>query len=347
MELNINQLENKLLGILSPRQREVLEKRFGLKDSKVMTLEALGKIYGVTRERVRQIEAGAIKELNFLIKEGVLTHFLSKVSEHLKNLGGVRRETLLLADLQMLLGESSSITFDNKIKFLLSLSGTVKYFTEDKEFYSYWYLDNQNKKKAVDFINKLIKFLENKKSTVVSQNNIDQVFTEAIKPSNFKDLVALNYLSISKKFHINQYGDFGLSHWPEINPKTVRDWAHLVLKKQNKPVHFMEIAKLINGVRGGAKVANPQTVHNELIKDSRFVLVGRGIYGLKDFGLIAGTTKEVMKRLLKEHGPMTPKELLALVLKERVLKKNTIFVNLQNRKHFKRLDNGRYTVNVA
>ena len=90
-----------------------------------------------------------------------------------------------------------------------------------------------------------------------------------------------------------------------------------------------------------------QTVHNELIKDPRFVLVGRGMYSLKEFGVMPGTAREVMARLLKDNGPLTPDDLMKLVLSERLLKKNTVLINLRNRKHFKRLEDGRYTVNFA
>lgn len=343
MKLNLDQLISGLFSPLSDRQKEIIEKRYGLKGGNVLTLAELGNSFGVTRERIRQVEASALNDIKNSLRRGEFSDFLNIVSGHLKNFGGLRREELLAADFRFLVVDSNTPHVINKIRFLLDLADAPKYSPENDKFYSYWYLSSDDQKKAVGFISKLVKFLNGRRRETVSHKNIDKVFNSAIQPHNLKDLVALNYVSLSKNFHINQYGDFGLSHWPEVNPKTVRDWAFLVLKKEKKPLHFTDIAEFINKLRK-EKPANAQTVHNELIKDERFVLVGRGIYGLQEFGLMAGTAKEVISKIFKRHGPLKPKELLDIVLKERIFKKNTIFINLQNKKHFQRLSDGRYSI---
>lgn len=344
---NAEKLINQILSILNARQREVIDRRYGLKDGKAVTLAELGNSFGITRERVRQIEAGALKELREFIKSGILNDFIKTVNEHIKNVGGARREALLLADLQLLLNEKPSPVFDSQVKFLLELNGCPKYCIEDENFYSYWYQEDVERKKILSFISKLIKHMKVKKEKVLSHGSMDKIFNEAIKPHNLKDLVALNFISLSKDFHVNNFGEFGLSEWAEVNPRTIRDWAYAVLKKEKKPLHFVEIARTIGKYKNSEKVINPQTVHNELIKDNKFVLVGRGIYGLQEHGYMPGTAKEVMMRILKDQGPLKPKDLMDLVLKERVFKKNTIFINLQNKKHFARLDDGKYQVNLA
>ena len=48
---------------LSPRERDVLRLRFGLDDGRQRTLEEVGQLFGVTRERIRQIEAKALRKL--------------------------------------------------------------------------------------------------------------------------------------------------------------------------------------------------------------------------------------------------------------------------------------------
>jgi RNA polymerase sigma factor (sigma-70 family) len=66
--LEMMKLLHSWLKVLSPQQRRVIELRFGFYDGEVWTLEAIGKLYGVTRERIRQIEAEALERLRSLIK---------------------------------------------------------------------------------------------------------------------------------------------------------------------------------------------------------------------------------------------------------------------------------------
>jgi len=112
----------------------------------------------------------------------------------------------------------------------------------------------------------------------------------------------LSYLEISKKIQPNREGVLGLIEWPEIKPRGVKDKAFLVFKKHGKPLHFTEVAKLIDKFDYNMpnKKTYPQTVHNELIKDPRFVLVGRGTYALSEWGFVPGTIKDIITKVLKE-----------------------------------------------
>ncbi len=90
----------------------------------------------------------------------------------------------------------------------------------------------------------------------------------------------------------------------------------------------------------------PQTVHNELIKDPRFVLIGRGIYALKEWGYEPGEVKDVITRIIKKAGKsLSKKDIVSRVMEQRMVKENTISQNLSNRKHFSRDSEGKYFVN--
>lgn len=348
MNINVSKLVNNLLSGLEVKPREILEGRYGLKSGAVKTLAEIGADYKVTRERVRQIESHSLNQTKKVFPASGAKSLVDLVKNHLKNLGGLRRENHLLNDLRVMVADPNTPQLANKVHFLLEVSGEPHWSPENQETHAYWYLTEEDRKKAENFLSKVMKFMKENRTQNLSHENIDAIFNQAIKPHNLKDLIALNYISVSKRFYVNQFGDFGLTEWPEINPQTMREWAYLILKKHQKPAHFEDISKMINKTRKDAqRLAHPQTVHNELIKDERFVLVGRGTYGLQEFGLMPGTAREVIVRVLKEHGPLAPGELLKLVLKERLLKKNTILINLRNRKHFRQLEDGRYTLNLA
>ncbi len=339
MKTAINELVDNLLSDFTPKQRRVVVGRFGLKNGEVMTLQAIGDELKITRERVRQIEGQATKKLREKVKTSA-AHILEVAEKHLKSIGDVRRDDLFIQDLLFALGIDSSVKYPGeKLRFILFVAGTPSYAKEDEKYGAYWYSDEKAKAKFMEFVKEVTNFLKTGKK--------QELIDKKLYLMHCKDLVSCHLLSIPKHFGVNVFGDFGLAMWPEIGPKTIRDKVYLVLKKHEKPLHFEDIAKYINRYGLDKKSAHVQTVHNELIKDKRFVLVGRGVYALRENGFEAGTVREVIARLLVTHGPLHSTEVVNLVNQQRFLKENTILLNLQNRKHFKRLDDGRYKIREA
>lgn len=333
-----------LLAGLAPRQKEVLAKRFGLNGKDFKTLAELGVQYGITRERVRQIEASGLAVLREKVRGGAGGDFYAYLAGHLGNVGGIRRADFLANDLNQALKCGAG---PDELHFLLEAQGALRYHPEDEQYFAFWCSDPKAMKTATNFIEKFRNYIGSRKEDLLTHKKFDEIFAQAVKPHALKDFVGLNYLTVSKQFGTNIYGDFGLAEWPEISPRTMRDRAYLVLKKQTAPLHFREIARLINEIRFDHKVAHSSTVHNELIKDGRFVLVGRGIYGLKEHGFMSGTAKDVIKRVLKAQGPLPAEAVLAAVQRERLFKPNTVLLNLQNKRYFKRLSDGSYSVREA
>lgn len=333
-----------LIADLNPRQKTVLNKRFSLdgKSKKGITLAELGNKYGVTRERIRQIEEAAFTLVKKKIDQGVGKSLFDYIKSHLEGLGGVGREDTILHGVKSWLRVEMTPL---QLHFLLEAAGTPHFHSEDENFHQFWYSNPKALATAKALIDKANKHLSQKKSEILTNRNFHQILPSLTADYGVSDITGLNYLSVSKKFGTNQYGDFGLAEWPEISPKTIRDRAYLVLKNLKKPVHFRDIATGIKEKRFDEKQVHASTVHNELIKDNRFVLVGRGIYGLSEHGFKPGTAREVIQRILKNSGPLTPDELVGLVLKERFFKPNTVLLNLQNKKLFKRISDGRYRVN--
>lgn len=331
---NIDKLIDELLEGFNSNQIKTINGRFGLKTGEKTTLQAVGDEIGITRERVRQIEEQAVKKLKPKLKES-LGEFFEFSLNHLNGLGGVRRDDQFMNDLRYFLRETASAKhFESKLHFLFIVGGTPFFSKEDDFTHGFWYSDEEAKSKFLEFMENIIGFFKNSDKRSVLENKLHL--------KHCPDFTKCHYVSISKLFGVNSFGDFGLREWPEIEPKTIRDKIYLVLKKRGKPLHFVEIAKSVTRLGIDKKPVHIQTSHNELINDERFILVGRGVYGLAEHGYEPGTVREILTRLLKKRGPLETKEIVKSVLNERYFKENTVLINLQNKSYFKKLKDGRY-----
>lgn len=340
MAKNLDDFVLKLLSGFSPRGQKVFMGRFGLKTGKRQTLQQIGEELQVTRERVRQIEEQGLKKLHEIASgDKDLKPLLDIAKKHLAESGGVRKDDAFVEEIAHLASFGPAKYKEAKIRFVFIAAGFPIYHKENDDMNAYWCADKATEKKFAEFVKHATKYFEslNPKDALKEKKYLEQ----------FSDLVSWHYLSIPKHFGTNVFGDFGLRRWAEIEPKTVRDKAYLALKKTGKPLHFEDIAKAIHSLKIDRAPAHVQTVHNELIKDNRFVLVGRGVYALAEDGYEAGTVREVISRLLKNKGPLSASDVIKLVNEKRFLKENTILLNLQNRKFFKRLDSGKYHTKEA
>lgn len=335
MSIKYEQLVSKALNNISnQRTRDIICLRFGLKDGHRQTLEAIGQRYGITRERVRQIEEAAFFDLKKSNLDSVLKLAFNSVDSFLNQEGKLAREERLLSSLS---GFDSPHISRGAITFILNIGQPYQRFIESDNFHPVW----SNSKQGLDDAQNLIVFLVNKlkqNEELATLNDILNICKE--KNFGLSKRAVFSYLDATKKIDQNSFNQFGLVEWPEINPRGAKDRAYIIFKKQTHPLHFREVTELINQAKLGNNLAQPQTVHNELIKDPRFVLVGRGTYALREWGYQPGTVKEVIIQALKNQGPLTREEILDNVLESRLVKSNTVLINLQNRKHFiKQLDN--------
>lgn len=337
------------MSVLNIRNRDIIFRRFGLKTGKKETLESIGKSYGITRERVRQIEEVSLKQVKNSFNAGLIVKvkpFVNLAENILEQAGGVAREEHLFAEFS---GVAKDSPANAALVFFLFLDGKLKRFVEADDLNTFWALSDQH---ADSFETSLASFIDslNKEKVPIAESALVEFYKKS--GASFKDVtpaVVASYLSISKNIAKNNFGQIGLVNWPDIKPRGVRDKAFLVLKRDGKPKHFREIAQLINASGfGDGRRANVQTVHNELIKDKRFVLVGRGLYGLAEWGYKAGTVKDVIVDLIRSAGkPLHKKEIVAQVLSHRLVKENTILLNLQDAKTFDRKGDGVYALKEA
>lgn len=332
------QTVKKLLTVLPERARDVLIQRYGLgKSTTRMTLDAIGKLYGITRERVRQIENYALANIRkadvYKTEKAAFDH----LEENIHTLGGIVLEADLLSHM------SKDVSTQNHINFLLSLHESFKKRKEDEHFEHRWHVNEELAQKVEDSLHKLYSNLAD--DDLLQESEMIQAFLEHVEgvSEKYKNQEILKrWLSISKKIGKNALGEWGVSNSSNIKTKGMRDYAFLVIRKHGSPIHFREVAKNIEKIF--KKKAHVATCHNELIKDPRFVLVGRGLYALKEWGYASGVVRDVIKNIIEKNGPLTKDQVVEKVLKERYVKENTIMVNLQNQKYFKKDREGRYSI---
>jgi len=338
-KLNTGKRVVEILLTLPPKSREILERRFGISGHSPETLESIGRSYNITRERVRQIQEYGLRKLNSEDSRESLGPVFNAVEEFIsKNCGVVSEKRLF----ENFVSKSEAPHF-----FLaLRLMPNILCAQETDDFCARY----ASSKQYLDSIDSLL-------------NRVHAKIGKVGKPMKFSALTALakeeipqerpmtpgqliDILGLSKRIQDGPFGEYGLSSWPSIRPRGVRDKAYLVFKKEEKHLHFKELSNLIDKHFKGTALSrktHPQTVHNELIKDARFVLIGRGLYALSEWGYESGTVKDVLIKIFEENGKgLNKDEVLELISTRRVVKPNTVFLNLQNKEYFNRRGDGRY-----
>jgi hypothetical protein len=329
-------LVKKLLAEVPDRAREVLVRRFGLGATPEReTLEEIGERWSITRERVRQIEAAGLEAVRAGKAFDQATSAFDELSEHIKSLGSVVPEDELLA------GLAKDEKARNRFRFLLVAGSAFFRERETDDFYARWHVDHATAEKVHAALSSLYASLAD--GDVLPEGDLLDKFLDELKGVNdaYKNEEVLKrWLSLSKSISSNPLAEWGRADAPNIRTKGIRDYAYLVIKQNGGPMHFSDVAKQITSLF--AKKAHVATTHNELIKDARFVLVGRGLYALAEWGYQPGVVRDVIKNILKKKGPLTREEVMEEVKKVRYVKDNTILVNLNDPKHFKRQKDGKY-----
>jgi hypothetical protein len=318
---------------LPDKTKEVFSRRFGVGQKNGETLESIGKSMNITRERVRQIEkAGFIYIKNE--KKDVLDRLFKDFSVYFENQGGFKKEELALAGL-------GGKNYQPYILFLLNLGDQFSKIYGKRDFHSFWTILPNKEEVIKKTLTSLVSDLKKTNSPLFKKDFVSQFGAKY----NLDPGVILSYIEISKNIKENSEGKIGLVEWPEINPRGVKDKSFLVFKKEQKPLHFTRVASLIDDLKYNLpnKKTLPQTVHNELIKDPRFILVGRGMYALKEWGYTPGTVKDVLIKIMEEaNQPIEKDTLVEKVLAQHIVAKNTVLMNLNDKDYFLKDDKGKY-----
>lgn len=341
MEQNAEILKNAISGSLKiieqDREKEIVSRRFGL-DGNKETLEQIGEMLSITRERVRQLEKAILIRLQISAEENQIPEIAPAEKLLIRNLTEMGRVAKLSDIADKVYGRTTTASERTGIYFIATFSKGLTVVEENDRYNAAIgiaeYGDSKKIRERVDEIVEIIK--KNKQPMTLDEldNKLNYEHPDHIKAvaSISKLLATLN-------------GVWGLAKWPAVNPKNIRDKIFVILETHKEPMHFSEIAKEIKESNFKRKNVTVQAIHNELIKDSRFVLIGRGIYALSSWGYKKGTISDIIQSILeKADQPMTREEIVKQVLKVRKVKETTILLNLQNKKLFKKVDKNLYTL---
>lgn len=332
--LDIEKIVSDILDSIDrEREREIIARRYGLFDRKE-TLEQIGELLNITRERVRQLEKAVMARLKAIADKELpqVKAFELAVIEHISGVGHVAK----VSDVSAKLTKDNTKVDQSRVSFLSELASGLSVIDDnDHFFHAVGVKLEHDERKIKEAVSQIVETIKKLNKPVTAE--------EIKKAANHIDAVRVNALAGISKQLASLGENWGLVKWPLVNPKNIRDKIYVILRDNGKPMHFGEIAGAIRDSSFKRKDVTTQAIHNELIKDKRFVLIGRGIYALNEWGYSKGTVADIITEVLKDaKQPLHRDEIVKRVLKHRQVKETTILLNLQGKKEFKRVAKATY-----
>ena len=322
------------------REKEIVTRRFGLYDRRE-TLEQIGELLGITRERVRQLEKAILVRLKIAAEEGK-TEAVAVLEKSLVRLLSEMGRVARVADLaDGVYGRKTNPQERSHVAFIATLAPHLTVVDENDNYHhAVAIADLGDEKKIRSHVDTIVKTIKEHGEPMTVDQLHDALSYE--HPDHVRAMA-----TISKNLaHLKD--TWGLAKWPTVNPKNIRDKIYVILSDNKKPMHFSDIAKAIKDSSFKRKDVTTQAIHNELIKDKRFVLIGRGIYALDNWGYSKGTVADIISSVLRDaKEPLHRDEIVKRVLKSRHVKETTILLNLQSKSQFKRVAKATYTLEEA
>lgn len=323
---------------LDDRDRQVIRCRYGLY-SKKLTLKDVGEQLGVTRERVRQIQARSMKILMQPRYILVVQPILELMFHLLKQAGGLINEKQLEEKLnnQYNVGNIEPIDLAHLI---FESNNNVKWIQETGA----WGLSSLPLSLVPGIQAKFEEILEDKyvplpRDELISQYKSTQLYL------NYQGMVEDNFLikclNIHPKVCFDKDGNCGLSCWENQRLNTIIQ----TMREIGEPVHYTDIAKKTNMELGSVNNTSARNIHAQLQRNTDiFVRVGHGIYGLSEWGLHDdGSIANAAYRVLSDAGrPLHCDIITEQVLETWQVNPRSVLAALQREDRFVNIGQGVY-----
>ena len=329
----IYMLQEQLLQVLnklSPRERDILVRRAALDWNKgkhklvwqcrelvvrAETLASIGKSFDITRERVRQLERGVLKKAHDILvtERARFEQLLTKIDELLKERGGAIEENRFIHSILGLNPKEfhnwkpEDFAERQALLFIISHAGhgRITHVPSSSLHYPVWKHEAMEWEGFTKNLNAIHDLISGEGKPLTEEQLFTKVRALLPKSLELPDTLIHEWLAMLRPVHCNTLGCWGLSAWPAIVPKRIGDKIDLVLLREGKPLHFRDITRHINALHIDKKIASEGSVRNELIASPKYVLVGRGLYALKEWGYAPGKVREVIQRVLNAQGRLT------------------------------------------
>ncbi|MCY4576996.1 MAG: hypothetical protein OXB96_01000 [Candidatus Kaiserbacteria bacterium] len=335
MKIQVKKLVDKALESLTDQQRRVLVLRYGLDGKGKRTLQEIADEYSLTRERIRQVQNTAIAALGKDECAGLLASTITHLEDALRKCGGATSADILCASC-----EFATKAEQNYIHLLLMVGNSFSLSRATDAVDQYWYVDEQHKRAIDATLDRVHQDVEGRGEALLSDEDMRNLFENL--GAEHKDHLPTygDAMLLSLKVKRNPLGEWGLATHPEVALNGLAGYIRLVLRDSGEPLHFNRIADRITELRG--KSCHRGSCHNELVRRDEFILVGRGLYALDSMGYRPGTIADIIAAGIKERGPMTQKEIIEYVSRERHVKTQSIVLTLGKKGMFTRDDRSRY-----
>lgn len=341
LSVNLQELLSDLFLVLTQKETEVIKRRFAIAGSPKQTLEKIGKHFNVTRERIRQIESIALSKL----RRTARTTKLNDVNEMAKSIlrvhGGIMLASELISNVLKRLPGTTVI--DGAIlRLSFSIDSEMISGGNSQTLKPFWKLSTLSMDDVTTVIDLAVKLLNKRHSCMKTAEIISSIQSmPAFDNRPITQELIMSCLAIDERLKEIPEG-WGLTEWRFVRPRSIRDKVEIILRKIGQPLHFMDIANRIREAGFDHKNVTVQAVHNELIRYPQFVLVGRGLYALREWGYEPGTVADVIENILKKKGALSKKQIIEEVSKQRTVKIGTISLNLQKMPYFVRVGRAVY-----
>lgn len=350
-KINVNLDETNVKDVLQyckPKEQLVLFRKFGLTTGKETPLQKIWELYGLTRERVRQIENQWLMRFRRLI---IGNDKYLKVLEEAKKILDTNWWFLVEEEFFAKLINKWIGKFNpQELKMIIVSDFDIYYLKRNRRLRKGFYIEPHFEDLLTEMAIFVVDYFEKKGEAEDLYEFVDRLknhFGVEYDDVHYlqKNIFYTNFFKSVRKI-ATFYGKIGLDSFTEVNPTTIKQKTLYILRRIEKPLHYQEMAtKVMEWFP--EKPVKVNTVHNELVKNNDiFVNMGLWIYWLKEWWFEGWSVKEIIQRVLKKNDrPMAIKEIQNEVLKEKMISPNTIVLTLQKHKElFERVEKWVYTL---